>query len=328
MPPKLTSDDIPWIPWVWKDGHDGNGFYEVTARSLRANCRVWQQKLDRVTAGSLNYVLRWPELAPWPVPESFGESDKRKIHLALCCPLSSRVALQTSVRDGLELLRGMTYYLESLESASPLTPLRLVLSVHKFRLITRRSPLTFEPPVPAGVLPSVAIEDNSPAIVRLIEAVDGIGSGWRSFRPSSAHELAESPPAPPVGGDREGESNAQIPKARITKAKADAQARKYIDKHRNREQTRNPVSLRELASHLDCSTGLAAKLPAWRALQETREQKRQPKKPKVVSFTEKIEAVTGQADEELQRLIEEQAADFEPSPLDPLSKRVRERKRL
>ncbi|MHB1524615.1 MAG: hypothetical protein ACYCYB_11755 [Candidatus Dormibacteria bacterium] len=66
--------------------------------------------------------------------------------------------------------------------------------------------------------------------------------------------------------------------------------------------------------------------------------KRRPAKPvrkgrrRAVSLTEGIEATAGRDDEQLQRLIEEQQDDYEPSPLDPdptdQPRSVRERKRL
>src|SRR5262249_20575463 len=91
--------------------------------------------------------------------------------------------------------------------------------------------------------------------------------------------------------------------------------------------------LRQWAKAIGCSAGLVVKLPFWRATMEQtgRGRKDNVPAPKVVSLTRDLEAVTGEGDrdEELKRLIAEQAADSEPSPVDDAaSRKVRTRKRL
>jgi hypothetical protein len=93
-------------------------------------------------------------------------------------------------------------------------------------------------------------------------------------------------------------------------------------------------STREWADDIGCSYGLVGKLDLWIQKQElTGHDSKQSKSPQTVSLTDQLLAVTS-ADEEqpLQRLIREQRADQEPSPLEPDSpdkpRRVHYRKKL
>jgi hypothetical protein len=117
------------------------------------------------------------------------------------------------------------------------------------------------------------------------------------------------------------------PKRRVSRAEANVKARDYLRRNAVREQQGNPVGARELAGHVGCSVGLICILPVWRALVEEREKRRKSKTPDAVNLSDKVLATTGQQDEELNRLLADQRADFEPSPLDPGQHRVRERKR-
>ncbi|MHB1422808.1 MAG: hypothetical protein ACYC3I_06360 [Gemmataceae bacterium] len=86
-------------------------------------------------------------------------------------------------------------------------------------------------------------------------------------------------------------------------------------------------SQREWAKSIGCSAGLVSKLPLWReTVRQSRPQKRSNgSAPKAVRFTAAHENSLGEPDEELQRLIAEQEADSEPSPLegDPSGSRPR-----
>jgi hypothetical protein len=98
------------------------------------------------------------------------------------------------------------------------------------------------------------------------------------------------------------------------------------------------LSEREQARKIGCSWQTWTKTPLYATAQKKKTRAEQSKRkgnlrgPAVVSFSDKIEAVAGKEDEELQRLIEEQQADSEPSPLapDPIDRprRLRHRKRL
>jgi hypothetical protein len=109
---------------------------------------------------------------------------------------------------------------------------------------------------------------------------------------------------------------------------ANVTAREYLEKNAHREQDHDPVSSRELAKAIGCALGTVPKLPIWKALMEQRRKRQKGKAPKAVALSEKVLASAGQDDKELQRLIREQKADSEPSPLDDSSEVVRVRKRV
>jgi hypothetical protein len=78
-------------------------------------------------------------------------------------------------------------------------------------------------------------------------------------------------------------------------------------------------SLREWAEAIGCSEGQVAKLDLWIAKQREADHKsNQSKSPRTVSLTGGLLATTpADCDDPLQRLIREQKADDEPSPLEP-----------
>jgi hypothetical protein len=98
------------------------------------------------------------------------------------------------------------------------------------------------------------------------------------------------------------------PRSRLTKDEANIKARDFLREHPD-------ATARELAAGVGCSTGLVSQLPAWQAVKEQRDKGRQPKKAATVALTPKMEQVVGVEDEALTKLISEQEADAEPSPL-------------
>jgi hypothetical protein len=84
--------------------------------------------------------------------------------------------------------------------------------------------------------------------------------------------------------------------------------------------------VRRWAKAIGCSTGLVSALPFWKACQKKIGKVNAAKKPKVVALTDVVAATVGQLDPELERLISEQQADSEPSPLDPVRRRPRSRR--
>jgi hypothetical protein len=94
----------------------------------------------------------------------------------------------------------------------------------------------------------------------------------------------------------------------VTKDEANIKARDFLRQHPD-------ATSRELATGIGCSTGLVSKLPAWQAVKEQRDKGRQPKKVGTMALTPKMEQVVGVGDEALAKLISEQEADAEPSPL-------------
>ena len=96
--------------------------------------------------------------------------------------------------------------------------------------------------------------------------------------------------------------------AKLTKGEANIKAREFLRENPN-------ATARELATGIGCSSGLVSKLPAWQAVTEQRDKGRQPKKAVTVALTSKMEQAIGVEDEALIKLINEQQADAEPSPL-------------
>lgn len=87
----------------------------------------------------------------------------------------------------------------------------------------------------------------------------------------------------------------------------------------------NPkMTVRELARRIGCSEGLIGSLREYRAVRERLNAGDTPKRAKVVSLTGDVLATVGTRDEalerlragELERVKAEQAAEYEPSPLD------------
>jgi|GEM_PF-4800804 len=131
------------------------------------------------------------------------------------------------------------------------------------------------------------------------------------------------------------EESKRFPRLRMTIQEANAKAMRLAK--RNHSFVR--LGLRQWAEAIGCSEGLVAKLPFWRTTMEKtgRGKNNRETGPKASSFTPELEAVSrnGEGTElcQLKRLIAEQKADAEPSPLeDDLSdsppKRVRFTKRV
>jgi len=101
---------------------------------------------------------------------------------------------------------------------------------------------------------------------------------------------------------------------------------------RAREALKNPRlrSVRQLAKAIGCSTGLVTYLPAWRAYQEwlERQGRKKPHSPKVVALSKGVLVSEGQNDPELERLIAEQQADYEESPLVSQARKHRRRRKV
>jgi hypothetical protein len=76
------------------------------------------------------------------------------------------------------------------------------------------------------------------------------------------------------------------------------------------------LSERKQATRIGCSWQTWQRTLLYQILKLKRPA-RKPSSPKTVSLTATLEAVTGEDDRELQRLIDEQEADKEPSPLEP-----------
>ncbi len=95
---------------------------------------------------------------------------------------------------------------------------------------------------------------------------------------------------------------------RARKDEANIMARQYLKDSPN-------ATARELQARIGCSIGLVSKLPAWEAVQEQKSKGREPKKAKVVSLTAKLQRTAGDEDKSLAKLIDEQDADAEPSPM-------------
>ena len=127
-----------------------------------------------------------------------------------------------------------------------------------------------------------------------------LNQAWRLLENHLAAALpADAAPEP---------AEAPRSQAKANKKEANIAARKYLKEHPK-------ATARELVKGIGCSIGLVSQLPAWKAVQEQRKKGRQPKAG-VVSLTKKLEQTAGAEDESLNKLINEQAEDAEPSPLD------------
>lgn len=112
--------------------------------------------------------------------------------------------------------------------------------------------------------------------------------------------------APPKGGPAVPVAELSTPKRAkgISKDEANVRARVYLKEHAKDHH----VTKRELAKGIGCSEGLVFKLPSWQAYQEEL-RKQDPPAPRAVSLTDGVLANEGRDDEELRRLIGEQAKD-------------------
>ena len=94
------------------------------------------------------------------------------------------------------------------------------------------------------------------------------------------------------------------------------------------------LTVRKWGKRIGCGKTMASELPFFRQCKAAAGEPVGPgrergRKPRAVSLTDAVEAGAGAPDAELDRLIREQAADDEPSPLDPGDRPApRERKRL
>ncbi|MCE5303090.1 MAG: hypothetical protein LLF97_08285 [Planctomycetaceae bacterium] len=119
-------------------------------------------------------------------------------------------------------------------------------------------------------------------------------------------------------------ANVSSGKAAISKDEANLRAREAL------KNTKTTWSERKLAKAIGCSAGLVHKLPAWRAHQEelAMKGKKTAGGPKACGLTDGIMASKGQDDPELERLIAEQQADFEESPLVSNARKHRRRPKV
>src|SRR5262249_45594754 len=119
-----------------------------------------------------------------------------------------------------------------------------------------------------------------------------------------------------------------VDKSKMTMGKANAKAMKLAEA--DPQFVRR--TLREWAKEIGCSAGLIPRLRFWREVAKRTGRARKPKAPRVVSITDKVLAVTPDPQVELSRLIAEQNADREPSPLEngraDKGARIRHRKKL
>ena len=109
----------------------------------------------------------------------------------------------------------------------------------------------------------------------------------------------------------------------------------YLIITEGRDKTEKPVTLRELARNLGCSTGLIAKTKAWEAVMIHRRRGLPAPSPSVVTLSDEMLEIgigsnVGDEVSPLDRLIAEQEADRDPSPLDDqeTTKSPREYKKL
>lgn len=98
----------------------------------------------------------------------------------------------------------------------------------------------------------------------------------------------------------------------ITKEEANVEARRLLKEDAGFAKK----TAEEWSEAIGCSKGLVVDLPAWQVVmaQTGRGRKGRPARPKVVSFTDKMQTVTG--DERLNQLIAQSKADDEPSSVD------------
>ena len=112
---------------------------------------------------------------------------------------------------------------------------------------------------------------------------------------------------------------------RLSRDEINVKASKYLKEHPK-------ATARALSKGIGCSLGVVTDLPAWQALKKERARDRKPKPPTVVSFTDKMQAVIGEGEDEalkqligeeeeeekgkaLKQAIAEHKADFEPNSL-------------
>jgi hypothetical protein len=130
--------------------------------------------------------------------------------------------------------------------------------------------------------------------------------------PSASTSKVQTPSSPSIPGTS-ATPNSKLGRRGMPKHEANIQIRTYLAKNPN-------ATARQVASAVGCSAGAVCKSPAWKAVREVRQEGRQPKTPKAIALSTPMEKVIGHEDGELKKLIEEQRADAEPSPLDDASR--------
>ncbi len=100
-------------------------------------------------------------------------------------------------------------------------------------------------------------------------------------------------------------------------------ARDFLRQHYASRGVRPKITV--LAQAIGCSPALVSGLPVWKALMAREAEQKGPRQPKVISLTSQMERVTAEAaqDETLKKLLEDQDADYEPSPLGEITKESR-----
>lgn len=183
------------------------------------------------------------------------------------------------------------------------------------------------PRLAAGVRPVVLVAGRLPRSAAWPSAVPLLSLdtvlSWEGDEPTFDRVLLEGPP-----GDTPEATVAAPPAKRSRRMTLEAANERAMQLAKaNRSFVKRP--LREWAQAIGCSEGLVTRLPFW---QQTMDQTGRGKAgkapaPKAVSLTKNLEAVVGDQDDNLRKLIEEQQADMEPSPLDARRRKVRTRKR-
>jgi hypothetical protein len=102
-------------------------------------------------------------------------------------------------------------------------------------------------------------------------------------------------------------------RSRISREEANLRARDALKGPPPRGKKR--WTERTLARAIGCSPAQVHSLPAWRAYYEEHGVKKKATAPKAVGLTDAVLANEGREDAELSRLLADQAADYEPSPL-------------
>ncbi len=134
------------------------------------------------------------------------------------------------------------------------------------------------------------------------------GGRWIELA-KTAWQLMRAPTWDEIAHERSTGEKSRQPPSRVTKNEANITARELLRQNPN-------ATVRQLAKGVGCSTGLVSKLPAWKAVKEQRDIGRQPKKTVTFALTKKMELTIGVEDKQLAKLIAEQQADSEQSPLE------------
>jgi hypothetical protein len=149
--------------------------------------------------------------------------------------------------------------------------------------------------------------------------------------PWQEHKILPIPNETVLGADwavkalREAAAQAGPGGSRITKNEANVRAQEALKGRLPKGRKR--WSERALATAIGCSPGLVHNLPAWKGYQESHCEKKTPA-PKAVSLDGTVLDNKGQPDEELERLIADQQADFEESPLVSHARKHRRRPKV